>query len=75
MDQNRAGEKYSNYKIEKVRTLGQEDRDLLLEAKAFRASIAAGEVKTVTPDNEGDSSVKGGGEPPVKNNSDDEIPF
>lgn len=59
MDQNRAGEKYSNYKIEKVRTLGQEDRDLFLEAKAFRASIAAGEVRTVTPDNEGDRSVKG----------------
>jgi hypothetical protein len=45
-----------------------ESRDLLLEAKAFRESIAAGEVKAAP---EAPSTGGGGG----FNNGDDEIPF
>ena len=43
-----------------------EDRDLMLEAKAFRDSVAAGEVKAAPEEGNPTSN------PPVK---DDEIPF
>jgi hypothetical protein len=51
--------------VEKVGLV--ESRDLLLEAKAFRESIAAGEVKAAPEA----PSTGGGG----FNNGDDEIPF
>ena len=53
-----------NYKVDKVGLV--QDRDLLLEAKAFRDSIVAGEVKAASE--EGASTPT----PPLK---DDEIPF
>jgi|TARA_A100000172_G_scaffold46303_1_gene28696 hypothetical protein len=53
-----------NYQIEKVGLV--ESRDLILEAKAFRDSVAAGEVKAASE--EGASTPT----PPLK---DDEIPF
>ena len=57
---------WNNYQVEKVGLV--ESRDLLLEAKAFRESIAAGEVKAAP---EAPSTGGGGG----FNNGDDEIPF
>jgi hypothetical protein len=56
---------WNNYQVEKVGLV--ESRDLLLEAKAFRESIAAGEVKAA-PEAPSDN---GGG----SRNGDDEIPF
>ena len=53
-----------NYTIEKIGLV--EDRDLMLEAKAFRDSVAAGEVKAAPEEGNPTSN------PPVK---DDEIPF
>jgi len=53
-----------NYTIEKIGLV--EDRDLMLEAKAFRDSVAAGEVKAAAEEGNPTSN------PPVK---DDEIPF
>ena len=56
---------WNNYQVEKVGLV--ESRDLLLEAKAFRDSIMAGEVKAAPEA----SSDNGGG----SRNGDDEIPF
>jgi len=55
---------WSNYQIEKVGLVS--NRDLLLEAKAFRESVAAGEVKAAA-DPEHTSTVHSG--------SDEDIPF
>jgi hypothetical protein len=52
-----------NYQIEKVGLL--ESRDLMLEAKSFRDSVAAGEVKAAPE--EGSSTVS--------SSNSDEIPF
>ena len=57
---------WNNYQVEKVGLV--ESRDLLLEAKAFRESIAAGEVKAAP---EAPSTGGGNG----FNNGNDEIPF
>lgn len=54
---------WSNWTVEKVGLV--EDRDLLLEAKAFRDSIMAGEVKAAPEDHGNGGSA----------NSDGEIPF
>ena len=54
---------WANYQIEKVGLV--ENRDLLLEAKAFRDSVAAGEVKAAPE--EGSSQAS--------SSSSDEIPF
>ncbi len=53
-----------NYKVDKVDLV--QDRDLLLEAKAFRDSVAAGEVKAAAEEGNPTSN------PPIK---EDEIPF
>jgi hypothetical protein len=55
---------WSNYQVEKVGLVT--NRDLLLEAKAFRDSIAAGEVK---------AAAEEGVSRPSSNNDDSEIPF
>ena len=57
---------WSNWQVEKVGLL--EDRNLFLEAKAFRESIAAGEVKAAP---EADDQVSGRS----SLDNDDEIPF
>ena len=54
-----------NYTIEKIGLV--EDRDLMLEAKAFRDSVAAGEVKAAPEEGNSTSNT------PVKD--EDEIPF
>ncbi len=56
-----------NYHIEKVGLV--QNRDLMLEAKAFRDSIAAGEVKAAPE--EGDSSSRDS----TSGKNEDEIPF
>jgi hypothetical protein len=55
---------WNNYQVEKVGLVT--NRDLLLEAKAFRDSIAAGEVK---------AAAEEGVSRPSSNNDDSEIPF
>tara|TARA_R100001460_G_scaffold45894_1_gene83252 strand:- start:92 stop:892 length:801 start_codon:yes stop_codon:yes gene_type:complete len=55
-----------NYAIEKIGLL--ENRELLLEAKSFRDSVAAGEVKAA-PEDHGDSTSSS------SDNNGDEIPF
>ena len=55
---------WNNYQVEKVGLV--DNRDLLLEAKAFRESIAAGEVKAA-PETSGSG--------PASRQQDDEIPF
>jgi hypothetical protein len=55
---------WNNYQVEKVGLV--DSRDLLMEAKAFRDSIQAGEVKAMSEEGAGGTSA------PVK---DDEIPF
>jgi hypothetical protein len=55
---------WNNYQIEKVRLV--DSRDLLMEAKAFRDSIRAGEVKAMSEEGAGGTSA------PIK---DDDIPF
>jgi hypothetical protein len=57
---------WNNYLVEKVGLV--DNRDLLLEAKAFRDSIMAGEVKAAP---EAQPEGYGG----ASNNGDDEIPF
>ena len=54
-----------NYSIEKLGLI--EDRDLMLEAKAFRDSVAAGEAKAV--------SEEGSSTPAATKPLDDDIPF
>jgi hypothetical protein len=61
---NKRNETYSNYSVSKVGAI--EDRNLYQEAKTFRQSIAAGEVKA----SEGKQAEKTAA--PV---ADDEIPF
>ena len=58
-----------NYRIEKVGLVQNSERDLMLEAKAFRDSIAAGEVKAAPE--EGDSSSRDS----TSGKNEDEIPF
>jgi len=53
-----------NYAIEKIGVL--EDRNLMLEAKAFRDSVVAGEVK---------AAAEEGASTPSTALKDDEIPF
>jgi len=59
---------WSNYAIEKIGLI--QDRDTMLEAKAFRDSVAAGEAKAV-PEDSAESK------PSSKTSSivDDDIPF
>jgi hypothetical protein len=57
---------WNNYQVEKVGLV--ESRDLLLEAKAFRDSIMAGEVKAAPDEGMGSG-------PASRQNTDDEIPF
>jgi hypothetical protein len=57
---------WSNYQVEKIGLV--ENRDMLLEAKAFRDSVMAGEVKAAP---EAQPEGYGG----ASNNGDDEIPF
>ena len=61
---NKRNETYSNYSVSKVGVL--EDRNLYQEARTFRQSIAAGEVKA----SEGQQ-----GEKPAEPVGKDEIPF
>jgi len=56
---------WGNWQVERIGLV--ENRDLLLEAKSFRDSIAAGEVKAAP---EVDQSMGASG-----NRGDDEIPF
>ena len=56
---------WGNWQVERIGLV--ENRDLLLEAKAFRDSIAAGEVKAAPETNQ----TMGGS----SNHGDDEIPF
>ena len=70
---NRRNETYSNYAVHKVGMV--QDRDLFMEAKTFRDSIKAGEVKANDPDNSStqrSGSQDGSRGPRVQ---DDEIPF
>ena len=57
---------WNNYQVEKIGLV--ESRDLLLEAKAFRDSIMAGEVKAAPDEGMGSG-------PASRQNTDDEIPF
>ena len=57
-----------NYQIERVGLV--QDRDLLMEAKAFRDSIAAGEVKAAPEEGDHKSTKE-----PSANVSNDDLPF
>ena len=59
---------WNNYQVEKVGLV--ENRDLLLEAKSFRESIAAGEVKAAP-----EEGVHPAQSPSPSREQDDEIPF
>jgi hypothetical protein len=59
-----------NYAIEKVGLV--QDRDLMLEAKAFRDSVVAGEVKAAPEEGDPKHSSQQGSS---TQDQDDEIPF
>ena len=65
---NRRNETYANYAVQKVGMI--EDRDIFAEAKSFRESIMAGEVKAAKDPDHAAGGGKSGDE-----NGDNEIPF
>jgi len=68
---NRRNETYANYAVSKVGMI--EDRDIFLEAKTFRESIMAGEVKAAAdPDHTSTGNQGSKGE---DNERDQDIPF
>ena len=65
---NKKNETYSNYAIQKVGPLAKEQRELYEEAKAFRESVKAGEVRA----SEGEQTEE---QVAAAKKRDDEIPF
>jgi|TARA_R110000796_G_scaffold54348_1_gene127018 hypothetical protein len=67
-ENNKRNETYSNYAISKDSVLSGDQRDMYEEAKMFRQSVDAGEVRA----SEGNSAPP---PPPQKDNRDNDIPF